>query len=100
MAMTDVERVESIPKKLRMGLQLGEIVNYVMAEGEERPMMVLRKLRSAEREDWDGTVCGVVFFDGDSDRESGQVLINKSVRFDPDKAVGTWNWGFAPYWPS
>lgn len=71
---------------------VGRIVNFVVAEGEIRPMTVVKV--------WDNEgVNGVQLRDGSNDDKhdncvtQGQLQIwRTSVNYDAKKAVGTWHW--------
>jgi hypothetical protein len=84
------------------GLQAGRIVNYVMKNGDIRPMLIIALIESAVA----NTVRGIVFHDGSGDVRnfplmllagpSGHVpdhvaLVN--APFDDDEELpGTWHW--------
>jgi len=76
---------------------VGRIVNYVLADGQVRPLMVTHVQGAAL-----GHVNGVLFFDGSNDarvlpREhtdpAGQPYMQLAViRYDANKTPGTWHW--------
>jgi hypothetical protein len=92
------------------GLQAGRIVNYVMKDGQARPLLVARAWGDS------GIVNGVLFVDGSNDDGNLPIQVGPvpritsevvgiglvkaaatgiwatSVHFDPKKKPGTWHW--------
>lgn len=80
-----------------MQITAGRIVNYVLANGQVRPLIVTRV-----RGDELGHVSGVLFFDGSNDAEALPrpaenpaaipVMDLAAVRHDETKNANTWHW--------
>jgi hypothetical protein len=80
------------------GLEIGRIVHYVMKDGQERPLMVVRVWSPSEIP---GYINGVLIFDGSNDSgifpysgyESGRnTAWITSTHYDAGKKPGTWHW--------
>jgi hypothetical protein len=71
---------------------IGRIVNYVMAVGVIRPMMIVRVMDADN-----GVINGQIFRDGaGDDRYDARGLANlkwvSGVRYDASKVPGSWHW--------
>jgi hypothetical protein len=93
-------QVEQTEVRKLVGLVAGRIVNYVMANGVVRPFLVVNAF------DGEGTVNGLLFFDGINDAKiqvvhpkpepSGALpvfaMLIASVSYSEDLLPGTWHW--------
>jgi hypothetical protein len=67
--------------------QMRDMVNYVLANGDLRPFIIVRVWNEA------GNVSGHVFHDGPNDAKIDQHGPYKAdVAYDPDKSPETWHW--------
>lgn len=93
-------QVEQTEVRKLVGLVAGRLVNYVMANGVVRPFLVVNAF------DGEGTVNGLLFFDGINDAKiqvvhprpepSGALpvfaMLIASVSYSEDLLPGTWHW--------